>query len=372
MQHNCVLCDFQHECADRTLFLYASTSTLRQIIEFHLREMGAQFRLKSELFFIESDHIPVVRGLQQRLTEAERADVRVSRQGGAALLSASTLDNFGRNLDTQWFDEALMGDRFTTFFQPIVDASKSTVFAYECLIRLVADRFYSGVEIIAAAFSRGAIHSFDSYARRTSIRQAGAQYVPGTKIFVNFMPSSIYDPAFCMASTLEEMAKTKLEPCDVVFEVVESDKITDVKHLQKICDFYRKSGFGFALDDVGTGSNSLQMVCDLKPDYIKLDKSLISNIWQPMYRTAVQKLTEFAEQFQVRVIAEGVEEAETAEILLGMNIHLMQGFYFGKPAAQMNSIQTHSMATSLLQIGKQLGGSLSTEKSNTPEHVSDC
>jgi EAL domain-containing protein (putative c-di-GMP-specific phosphodiesterase class I) len=362
MKNNCVLCDFQHECAERTLFLYASTPILRQIVQSHLKDMGAKFRLKDELFSIESDHNLAIRELKNRLSETERADIRVSKQRGAAVFSASTIDNYGRNLDTGWFDEALSNDRFTTFFQPIVDARTSSVCAHECLIRLVSDRVYNGGEIIEAAFSRGAIHAFDSYARRLNIGMAAAQFVPDTKVFVNFMPSSIYDPVYCMASTLEEMANTKLRPSDVVFEVVESDKITDVKHLQKICDYYRKAGFGFALDDFGTGSNSLQMVCDLKPDYVKIDKSLIFKISEPMYRMAVQKLTEFVEPFKVQMIAEGVEDAATAEILREMNIHLMQGYYFGKPAAQMCST-----AGNLIQIGKQLGGSVSTDLANAPQ-----
>jgi EAL domain-containing protein (putative c-di-GMP-specific phosphodiesterase class I) len=295
--------------------------------------------------------------LRSQLSEAERADIRVSKQRGPGLLASSTLQEYGAKIDTAWFDAALRDDKFTIFFQPIVDTSKSIVFAHECLIRLFADRPYNGGEIIEAALSRGSIHTFDSYARRLSIRRAGIQVAAGTKVFVNFMPSSIYNPVFCMASTLEEMSKTGLKPADIVFEVVESDKIRDVSHLQRICDYYRDSGFGFALDDVGTGSNSLQMVCDLKPDYAKLDKSLISNIRQPMYLAAVQKLTEFADQFNVQVIAEGVEDSETMARLQKLNIHLMQGYFFGKPAPQMNSI-----ARDLTQIGNQLHESVAPQR----------
>jgi EAL domain-containing protein (putative c-di-GMP-specific phosphodiesterase class I) len=354
MDTQCVLCAFQNDCSDGNLFVYATTPILRDIVVSHLRNLGVQYQLRSEIFVFKGDQKSLaIKGLRSRLSEAERADIRVSAQAGAAFLAASTLDTYGNNEDTAWFEDALQNDKFTTFFQPIVDITVQAVFAHECLIRLLSDRVYNGGEIIDAAIARGRIHLFDSYARRLSIRNASKQFVAGTKVFINFAPSSIYDPVFCMASTLEEMQKTSLRPSDIVFEVVESDQIRDVKHLQKICDYYRNAGFGFALDDVGTGSSSMQMMCDLRPNYVKLDKSLVSKISDPMYLAAVQKLTELAFQFGLNVIAEGVELAATIEILRKIGIHLMQGYYFGKPAARMSSMQED-----LLRIQNQLGSSI--------------
>lgn len=140
-----------------------------------------------------------------------------------------------------------------------------------------------------------------------------------------------------MRSTLEAMAKTSLQPKDIVFEVVESERIHDPNHLRKICNYYRNHGFGFALDDVGTGSNSLQMVCDLQPDYIKIDKSLIWGLKNPMYHSTVQKVSDLAKEFKVNVIAEGIEDLATAHACLGLGINLMQGYYFSKPTSRMAS-----------------------------------
>jgi EAL domain-containing protein (putative c-di-GMP-specific phosphodiesterase class I) len=322
---------------ENVAFVYAKTPILRNIVASHLDRLGVAFRLESELFRIESGAEAAIKGLQSSMSEVERADVRVSRERGSALMAASTLAAFGRRLETEWFDLALRNDSFTIFFQPIVDTRGMNVFAHECLIRLFADRPYNGGEIVEAAVARGSVHLFDSYARRLSIKKAGEQFIPGSKVFINFMPSSIYDPAFCMASAKEEMLRTTLKPEDIVFEVVESEEVQDVRHLQKICDYYRREGFGFALDDVGTGSNSLQMVCDLKPDYIKLDKSLISRVSDPMYKAVIGKVSEFALQFGLTTIAEGIETADTCETLNEMGISLMQGYYFGKPAAQMLS-----------------------------------
>jgi EAL domain-containing protein (putative c-di-GMP-specific phosphodiesterase class I) len=185
------------------------------------------------------------------------------------------------------------------------------------------------------AMSRGRIHVFDSYTCQLSVRCAGAQHAPGAKVFINFMPSSIYGPVFCMKSTMHAMSQTRLKPEDIVFEVVESEAVHDAKHLKKICNYYRDHGFKFALDDVGTGSNSLQMVCDLHPDYIKIDKSLVSGLGNLMYRSTVGKIVDLADEFNVAVIAEGIEDLPTAEICSKLGIQFMQGYYFARPAAKM-------------------------------------
>ena len=360
-QNDCALCSLHSNCPD-TIFLYATTPILRDIVASHLTELGASYRLDNEIFRIFDSSNEVVHRLRGCLADAERSDIRVTRKRGAGLMAAPLLDQWDRQLATEWFDAALHADAFTTFFQPIVDTRDRRIFAHECLIRLFTDRSYNGGEIIEAAVQRGDIHLFDSYARRLSIRKAAEQHQPGSKVFINFMPSSIYDPAHCMRSTMQEMAKTSLQPSDIVFEVVESEQVRDVNHLKKICDFYRRENFGFALDDVGAGSNSFQMICNLKPEFFKLDKSLISNIADPMYYAAIGKLGEFGRDFGLNVIAEGIEDIQTAEKLQSLGVHLMQGYYFGKPGAQM----AYTLNQDLVQLGAQLGSSVNPAEALKP------
>jgi EAL domain-containing protein (putative c-di-GMP-specific phosphodiesterase class I) len=136
---------------------------------------------------------------------------------------------------------------------------------------------------------------------------------------------------------MDALADTGMSRENIVFEVVESDMIRDSAHLRKICDYYRSRGFGFALDDVGTGANSLQMVCELRPEFIKLDKSLVQNVEKPTYGATVRKLVELADQFSVRVIAEGVENIHTMENLWLLGVQNMQGYLFGRPERNITS-----------------------------------
>ena len=156
MKSDCILCTFQKQCPEGHTFLYAATPILQSIVASHLIELGAAYRLDQDLFRLEDDAEHVVQELRSRLSDAERADIRVSKERGSAMLAACTLDAYGRTLDTAWFDEAIENDSFTTYFQPIMDVRTSEVFAHECLIRLIGAHNYNGGEIIDAAVSRGA------------------------------------------------------------------------------------------------------------------------------------------------------------------------------------------------------------------------
>ncbi len=335
--NTCLLCTYKQNCEQKSLVLFPVTPIVGELLVRALEDERIAFHAQDGLLIL--DQVADERfhaAMKARLSEREWADIRVARHSSVAeMMNASTLIKWLQHSDTDWFDRALANNLFTTWFQPIVDYSNKRIHGHESLVRLITDRTYNGGEIIAAAVSRGRIHAFDSYTRQLSVRCAGFQHVPGTKVFINFMPSSIYDPVFCMKSTMQAMSQTRLKPEDIVFEVVESEAVHDVRHLKKICSYYRNGGFKFALDDVGTGSNSLQMVCDLQPDYIKIDKSLISGLSSRMYRSTVGKIVELANEFGVQVIAEGIEDLSTAEICAELGIPFMQGYYFAKPAPKM-------------------------------------
>jgi EAL domain-containing protein (putative c-di-GMP-specific phosphodiesterase class I) len=330
-------CVLNHDL-DGTVFLYVSNPTLIDTVLFHLREIGAMFIHDHAVFRIFENQEHHVSELRDRLSQNEIADIRATRGVGAALLAgAPAFERWQSTTDTTWFDRALREGAFTTFFQPIIDVRNERVFGHECLIRLFSDKAYEGAQIIEVATARGKIHVSDSYFRKLSVRSAGVQRQANTKVFINFMPSAIYDPLYCLQPTVEEISKSGMQPGDIVFEAVESEQIRDLKHLKAIGEYCRKQGFGFALDDVGTGSNSFQLICELMPDYIKIDRSLISRIGEPMYYSAIGKLNDFAGQYSLNVIAEGIENAEISDKARALGIPFMQGYFFGRPSAHMAS-----------------------------------
>ena len=248
----------------------------------------------------------------------------------------SPLDQFISRGEASWLVELLAEGRLTSHFQPIVSARDTTrVHAFEALMRGVdrEGKLISPGRILDLARKADLLFQVDLAARTCAIRES-VRHGLRAPVFINFTPTSIYDPAFCLRTTVEAVSEAGLRPSDVVFEVIESDQVADVKHLLEIMDNYRASGFRVALDDLGSGYSSLNLIHQLKPDIIKLDMELIRNVHQEPYKAAVtEKLLELAQRLSVQTIAEGIETVEELRWVRERGVDFVQGYLIARPAA---------------------------------------
>jgi EAL domain-containing protein (putative c-di-GMP-specific phosphodiesterase class I) len=186
--------------------------------------------------------------------------------------------------------------------------------------------------ILDTARSAELLFQVDLAARRAAIREA-ARLGLAAKIFINFTPTSIYDPHFCLRTTVRAVQELGIAPQNVVFEVIESEHVLDLDHLRKIMDYYREQGFGVALDDLGSGYSSLNMLHELKPDYVKLDMGLVRDVHAHPHKALIAaKLLEVAQALGIRSVAEGIETPEERRWLEAHGTDFLQGFHFAKPA----------------------------------------
>jgi EAL domain-containing protein (putative c-di-GMP-specific phosphodiesterase class I) len=233
-----------------------------------------------------------------------------------------------------WLLSLLNEGRITTHFQPIVWAhDPSQVFAQEALLRGISEQgeAIAPAQMLSVASSADILPQLDLAARRSAIQQAAHHQIKDY-LFINFIPGSIYDPVACLRSTVSAVKEAGIPQNRVVFEVVESDRVQDVNHLKRILDFYREAGFLVALDDFGAGYSNLNLVHQLKPDFIKLDMELIRNVHQDAYKALItQKLLEIAHQLEIKTIAEGIESAEELNWVCENGATLVQGYFIARP-----------------------------------------
>lgn len=281
--------------------------------------------------------------IEATLTQTERTDAQILCMDGDAAPNLSdvprtmTLRRFLGLSQGDWLLAMLEAERLVTHFQPIVCADDTTtVFAQEALLRGVSEdgSLIAPGRVFEAAREAGLLFQLDLAARRTAIRSAGHTKIP-QHLFINFNPTSIYDPEFCLRSTVQTVHETGLEPERIVFEIIESDRNADVDHLRRITDFYRNAGFQIALDDMGSGYSSLNLLHQLRPDFVKLDMELIRDVHRDPYKAMIaQKMLEIAQELGIRTVAEGVECREELHWVRDHGATYVQGYLIARPSAQ--------------------------------------
>lgn len=239
--------------------------------------------------------------------------------------------------ENRWLGDLLSEDRLKMHFQPILHAeSGHDIFAYECLARGIGrdGGIISPGQLFPAARASDLMFHLDRAARIAAIRQAAENGIQ-ENVFINFNPTSVYDPVFCLQTTFDEVERHGSSPSRYVFEVVETDLVEDPGHLEGILREYRRHGFRVALDDLGAGYGSLNLMQSIRPDFVKLDRGMVDGVSHDSYRASItSRLIDMARELEVAVIAEGIETREDWEWLRRHHVDYVQGFYFARPAAE--------------------------------------
>lgn len=275
--------------------------------------------------------------LEAALPAAQRSDTRVLLlpEGTPvelpALLRMEPLPGFLSRSRARWLVDLLAEERATTYFQPIF-TSDGQLYAHECLLRgLERDgrTIIPPATLYAAAADADLTFHLDRFARLLAIRNGAGV----GRLFINFTPTAIYNPAFCLRSTVEAIREAGIPPHLVIFEVVESQRVHDLAHLSRILATYRSSGFGVALDDFGEGFSSLALLDHVRPDVVKLDMHLVRGIDADPYRaTITARIIALARDLGITTLAEGIETEAELRAVREAGVDLVQGYLLGRPA----------------------------------------
>lgn len=218
--------------------------------------------------------------------------------------------------------------QFSMAFQPIVDTKKKEIYSYEALVRGVNGE--SALTILKQVTPE-VLYRFDQSCRVKAI-QLASQLKIQTHLNINFLPNAIYKPETCIRTTFEACREYKFPSEKIIFEVTEQEKIFNKSHLVNIFQEYRKMGFQTAIDDFGEGYSGLSLLSEFQPEFIKIDRSLITHIHKdPIKQKIVKGILQIARDLKIEMEAEGVETKEEFQILSEMGIRYFQGYYFGKP-----------------------------------------
>ena len=220
--------------------------------------------------------------------------------------------------------DALAGYAPDMVVQPILDLSRSAVTSYEALARFPAPAGDAPQAWFAAARSGGLGPALEARAVAAAL-ELGLQRPRGTVLSVNVSPSVLTTPEF--------RGVLPHDLAGIQFEVTENELIPDHAALAEMLTRLRRRGARIAVDDVGEGYAGLQRVMQLRPDVLKLDRSLVTGVHRdPAKAALVEAVVRYAARTGAVVCAEGVETAAELTTLAHLDVVQAQGFLVGRPA----------------------------------------
>jgi EAL domain-containing protein (putative c-di-GMP-specific phosphodiesterase class I) len=217
-------------------------------------------------------------------------------------------------------------------FQPIVDLDRGVASGYEMLARFVSPIKASPLVWLAEAARRGLDTQLEAMLVEAGLDALG--WLPdGCFLTINVSPRALGSEH--VAALLA--ARESLE--GVVIEVTEQAVVEDYDDLEYVLRSLRAAGAAIAVDDAGAGYASLHHIVALRPQFVKLDRSLVADLDRdPTKLAVIEALATFAGRIDSWMVAEGVERAEEVEALQRLRVPLAQGFWLGMPAPAMEPV----------------------------------
>jgi diguanylate cyclase (GGDEF)-like protein/PAS domain S-box-containing protein len=274
-----------------------------------------------------SDPLAVWRRADENLYSAKHHGRDRAEGGDTGAPASSTLFSGW----TERVDEALRTQQLGVVFQPIVNLASGVVAGYEALARPSGIGPSDSVEeFFRAAHRIGRIRDIDWLCRRCAVQQA-PWHLPEWDLFINISAALLLDPLHDVDQLLLVLRSAGAPPERIVLEIAEREIVSDFARLRLVLSAYREHGVRFALDDVGEGHSTLELLAAASPEYLKIARSLTTTASRSGSRAAIRAAVAFAGSSGGIVIAEGVENRFALEAMREHGVPLGQGFLLGRP-----------------------------------------
>lgn len=244
------------------------------------------------------------------------------------------------NLTKLW-SQWKRGGRIQAVFQPIVSLQNGWVHAYEALSRPI-DGNGAPVPILTLMASADRNHQLAALDRMAYTAMLAAVeeigWASDTYLFVNVVPRSIVDPGYLLHLISHH---PHLKPHQIVLEISERETLdAGDAHLATLLQPFRDLGVKIALDDLGAGYSGLNRLVELKPDFAKIDLSLIRDVDRNSIKLAlVESTVRFANKTAaIEIVAEGIETPSELFTLQEIGVDYGQGYLLGRPRFDLASI----------------------------------
>jgi EAL domain-containing protein (putative c-di-GMP-specific phosphodiesterase class I)/GGDEF domain-containing protein len=227
----------------------------------------------------------------------------------------------------------LIADRLVTpVYQPIVDLHRLEIAGREALARPAAESgFKSPAEYFDEIERVGLVWEGEKVTRDAAV--AGfAESADASRLFLNASPAVIADDRLTDDLLRSVLAVKGLSPTRLVVEITERSEQSYTDVIVTRAEELRRQGFEIAVDDVGAGTSGLNRIMAIRPDWIKIDRDLITGIDADRAKQNLVKfLVSFGRLSGVRVLAEGIEHRDELAALMDLGVVYGQGYHLARP-----------------------------------------
>ncbi|HED5890245.1 TPA: sensor domain-containing phosphodiesterase [Salmonella enterica] len=229
--------------------------------------------------------------------------------------------------------QALEHDHFFLMAQPIFGV-RGDVY-HEILLRLRDDNgdVINPDNFLPVAHEFGLSSAIDLWVIENTLRfmAASREYIPAHRFAINLSPTSICRARF-PAEVKQLLTQYQVEPWQLVFEVTESNSLTNAEQAQLTLGQLQQFGCQIAIDDFGTGYASYARLKNVDADILKIDGSFIRNIVSnSLDYQIVASICHLARMKNMQVVAEYVESEEIRRAVISLGIDYLQGYLIGEP-----------------------------------------
>jgi len=243
-------------------------------------------------------------------------------------------------------------NRLLYHFQPIVNAKTGDIYAYEALMRADVEQFVSPLTILKYADYMGRLYDIERLTFFNVLERIGEEesLFDNKKVFINSIPDNRlqgYD-ADVLTEKLQKYSAT------VVVELTEQAEVPD-DELTSMKNNYASMGIETAVDDYGTGYSNVTNLLRYMPDYVKIDRMLLSEIQDsPQKQHFVREIIEFAHNNNIMALAEGVETNDELQMIIQLGVDLIQGYYTARPSANVLQAIDKSIKDEIVRYQRQV------------------
>ena len=225
---------------------------------------------------------------------------------------------------------ALFADTIVPYIQPIVNSKNSHIEKFECLMRFTDPADGILYSIYPFLESAKKIFVYEEMMKKMITRSFEVFKKNDFTFSVNLGYEDINSATF--RRFLVDQIDAFDRPERIIFEILETDVISDFEVVLSFIKEIREYGCKIAIDDYGAGYSSMENVLKLQPDFIKIDGSLIKEVDHSTNSLAVVKsIITLAQELNIQTVAEYVHSEAVYKTLTSVNIDYYQGYYTGRP-----------------------------------------